>query len=141
MASSSLNSLFLLWLAAEGVVAQLTDPFDTDLCPWDDFMQRANDVDAACCGDPAAGCPPGGGFPTGCSATCALTFIPFADQCRDLIGTLMPAQQPAIDTLSDRCITGKNEDFLRMVRDLQVRWTSSVLCACAGAHVCSVDVV
>jgi hypothetical protein len=66
-----------------------------------------------------AGCPPGGGFPTACSAPCALTFIPFADQCRDLIGNLMPAQQPAIDSLSDRCITGNNEDLLRMVRDLQ----------------------
>ena len=45
--------------------------------------------------------------------------MPFADQCRDIIGQLMPAQQPAIDTLSDRCVTGNEEDLFRMVRDLQ----------------------
>jgi hypothetical protein len=111
--------LLALLLPNEGALAQLTDPFDTALCQWDDFMDRANAVDGACCGDPAAGCPPGGGFPSVCSPECALTFVPFADQCRDLIGQLMPAQQPAIDTLSDRCVTGNNEDLFRMIRDLQ----------------------
>ena len=38
--SASKMLLFLLLLAPALSQAQLTDPFDTSLCPWDDFMPR-----------------------------------------------------------------------------------------------------
>ena len=129
---------FALLLAPALSQAQLTDPFDTSLCPWDDFMPRvrrsasllplptdpparvgrqAQAVDTACCSDPNSGCE--GGFPSACSAPCAITFVPFADQCRDLISQYMPEQKPALESLADRCISTTNEDLFRMIRDMQ----------------------
>ena len=74
-------------------------------------------MDTACCSDPNSGCE--GGFPSACSAPCAITYVPFADQCRDLISQYMPEQKPALESLADRCISTTNEDLFRMIRDMQ----------------------
>ena len=74
-------------------------------------------MDTACCSAPNSGCE--GGFPSACSAPCAITFVPFADQCRDLISQYMPEQKPALESLADRCISTTNEDLFRMIRDMQ----------------------
>ena len=50
-------------------------------------------------------------------------FVPFADECRDLLGRMMKEQLPEADNLANRCLTGTKrvEDLVRMVRDLEVR--------------------
>jgi hypothetical protein len=75
---------------------------ETDLCPFNSFDVRATEVNDACCDQALAttstvGCTSGGssGVPTECDITCALTFLPFMEECSPIIERVLDDEMPA----------------------------------------------
>ena len=97
---------------------------ETDLCPFQSFDDRAIEVNNACCEQSLSttstvGCNSGGadGVPTECDITCALTFLPFMEECSTIIERVLDDQMPAFQALADTCHTQSARDLLYAIGD------------------------
>ena len=92
---------------------------ESNLCPFQTFDDRAMEVNNACCDQALAttsttGCTSGGsdGVPTECDITCALTFVPFMEECATIIQRVLDDEMAAFETLSDTCHSQDVRDML-----------------------------
>ena len=59
---------------------------DENVCDWDTFFDRSDEVNAICCATDDM-CT--AGMPNQCHLTCAQVFVPFMDECRPILLELM----------------------------------------------------
>lgn len=96
--STSADSRRVLQLAGLG-------RFDTETCGFNDLAARASEVDMKCCsttGVDGEACQ--NYLPATCSYTCAAQFVPFFDDCAELLSTMMAAQLPEYEQLAGKCL-------------------------------------
>ena len=76
-------------------------------CNLQNFQADADEVDAKCCDD---GVSCSGGVPTTCDVKCALTYIPFYDQCSQILATMTdPVSMASYQRLYSTCSTGPDQ--------------------------------
>ena len=86
-----------------GSWADVMERIAAEGCTWDQFSDRLEAVDAACCSDDAS-CPTG--VPTTCDFFCAEKYIPLYDRCHDLLVEMVGDEQlPEFDALVTTCLT------------------------------------
>ena len=110
-------------------------------CDLQNFQANSDLVSEKCCDD---GVSCGGGVPTTCDAKCALTFVPFYDQCSGILGHMVDATSMASFTrLYGTCSTGMPvEPLLRAAAECSADPCAAVECGShgtcdAGACTCS----
>jgi hypothetical protein len=84
------------------------------------FSDRTDEVDAVCCqqaGDPNQ-CG-NSGAPTGCDYECSLMYVPWFNECHELIEQFVGAQLPQFDSTYRQCQNQDPHDVLREIYDLE----------------------
>ena len=63
-------------------------------CDADELAWRTDDINSECCNDPSEDC--SGGYPATCNAGCAALFLPFWDECHDMLGKSSSNYEPTV---------------------------------------------
>ena len=94
------------WATWSPVASHLDDTLHDltylNACTMESFSARADRMNAACCAD-GNGCGTTG-MPATCTLDCGMAFVPFYDECHDLIVALVDDEMPAFDTLTTSCL-------------------------------------
>ena len=85
-------------------------------CSWDAFYQRTDEVLAACC-ETAAACP--GGMPGTCSVECGEVFVPYYDECQDLLLEFVADEIIGFDHLTQMCVALPPDNLFEMIRAMK----------------------
>ena len=89
-------------------------------CEWDVFYQRAQQVTAKCCGDDGNACDEEG-LPASCGVDCGSIFVPFFEECQQLLVELLEEEVTAFDAVETLCLDQQAANLYRYMNDLETQ--------------------
>ena len=89
---------------------------DAETCDWDTFFDRSDEVNNVCCATDGM-CTDG--MPNECALTCAQVFVPFMDECREILLELMNNDISDFIAIDDDCNANAAEDIWTRLAELQ----------------------
>ena len=92
------------------------------MCTLDTIADRADQVSGACCASTSTGgsaCDTQGALPTVCSYDCAATYVPFYDECQDVLADTIGDQLTDYRNLYSACIPDDPSILMAAVNSAQ----------------------
>eukprot|EP01046_Picozoa_sp_COSAG06_P006713 COSAG06_NODE_319_length_17585_cov_7.462466_4_plen_1588_part_00 len=89
---------------------------DEVVCDWDTFFDRSDELNSICCATDDM-CTDG--MPNQCHLTCAQVFVPFMDECREILLELMDNNIDDFIAIDADCNANAVDDIWRELAELQ----------------------
>ena len=107
----SIRELFVLSGCCDANELTFHRQFETPVCNFNDFDDRAMLVTDHCC--PTVESCDDSGMPNRCDMACALEFVPFVGECHDMLASLVGDEMAAFESQSEECATEVDVPHLR----------------------------
>lgn len=107
----SIRELFVLSGCCDANELTFHRQFETPVCNFNDFDDRALIVSDHCC--PTVGACDDSGMPISCNLGCAVEFVPFVRECHDMLASLVGDEMVAFESQSDQCTSEADVPHLR----------------------------